>query len=175
MTGYIDKKNFSKYSANDLIMYNTKYVGVVLQVQDDYLKVINNEGDLQNIKLSDINKKIDFSRKTTTVDSHRNTLYADNVVRMTNGKYKGRKGVVKYIFKTTLFLWDKEFYQSNGIFVENARNVVILGDEHMKQNQGGAVANSNRRFRDVWAGKEIEITKGEWKGYRGRVCRADDR
>lgn len=113
-------------------MYSTKYVGVVLKVEDDYLKVINNEGDMQNIKISDINKKIDFSRKTTTVDSHRNTLYADNVVRITAGKYKGRKGVIRYIYKTTLFLWDKEFYQSNGIFVENARNVVILGDEHMK-------------------------------------------
>jgi transcription elongation factor len=51
---------------------------------------------------------------------------------MTQGKYKGRKGVIRYIYKTTLFLWDKEFYQTNGIFVENARNVVILGDEHMK-------------------------------------------
>lgn len=47
----------------------------------------------------------------------------------------------------------------------------------MKQedHQGGAVANSNRRYKDVWKGKEIEITKGPFKGYRGRVCRADDR
>jgi transcription elongation factor len=131
-TGFIDKRKFSQYSANDLIMYSTKFVGVVLKVEDDYLRVINNEGDIQNIKISDVNKKVEFTRKTTTVDSHRNTIYADNVVRITQGKYKGRKGVIRYIHKNTLFLWDKEFYQSNGIFVENSRNVVILGDEHMK-------------------------------------------
>ena len=50
----------------------------------------------------------------------------------------------------------------------------MLGDEHIKHNQGG-VANVNRRFRDPIIGKDVEITKGEWKGYRGRVVRADDR
>ena len=33
----------------------------------------------------------------------------------------------------------------------------------------------NRRFKDAIIGKEVEIIKGEWKGYRGRVCKADDK
>lgn len=45
-SGFIDKKKISQYSANDLIMYNNKYVGVVLKVEEDYLRVINNEGEL---------------------------------------------------------------------------------------------------------------------------------
>jgi transcription elongation factor SPT5 len=45
-SGLIDKRKFGQFSANDLIVYNTKYVGVVLKVEDDYLKVINNEGEL---------------------------------------------------------------------------------------------------------------------------------
>jgi transcription elongation factor len=110
------------------------------------------------------------------VDSHRNTLYTDNVVKVTAGKYKGRKGVIRYIYKNTLFLWDKDFYQSNGIFVENSRNVLILGDEHIKaSDHGGAVASANRRFRDNLVGKDVEIIRGEWKGYKGRVKNADDR
>jgi transcription elongation factor len=97
------------------------------------------------------------------------------VVKIIGGKYKGRKGVIKYINKNILFLWDKEFIQSNGIFVENTSNVLILGDEHMKQNDAGAVASMNRRIKDSIIGKEVLIVKGEWKGYRGRVCRADDK
>ncbi len=77
---------------------------------------------------------MDQGQKTSTVDSQRNTIYTDNVVKIIAGKYKGRKGVIKYIYRTTLFLWDREFYQSNGLFVENSRNVLILGDEHMKIN-----------------------------------------
>jgi transcription elongation factor len=76
--------------------------------------------------------------------------------------------VIKYIFKNTLFLWDREFYQTNGIFVENSRNVLILGDEHVK-------VNNNKKLRESIIGKDVYITKGEWKGYRGRVTRADDK
>ena len=60
--------------------------------------------------------------------------------------------------------------------MENSRNVVILGDEHIKAAQGsGAVASMNRRLRDPLQGKDVEIIKGEWKGYKGRVRYADDR
>jgi len=44
-------------------------------------------------------------------------------VKVTEGAFKGRKGVIKHIHKNTLFLWDKEFAQSNGIFVEYSRNI----------------------------------------------------
>ena len=33
----------------------------------------------------------------------------------------------------------------------------------------------NRRIKDPICGKEVLIIGGEWKGYRGRVCRCDDR
>lgn len=108
--GLIDKMKFGSYSANDLIIYNTKFVGVVLKVDDDFLRVINDQGQLQNVKYSEINKKIDFSKKTTAIDSHRNTIYSENVVRITQGRFKGKKGVIKFIHKNTLFLWDREFH-----------------------------------------------------------------
>ena len=44
-------------------------------------------------------------------------------MKCVEGKYKGKKGVVKHIFKTVLFLWDKDFPATNGIFVEKSRNV----------------------------------------------------
>lgn len=52
------------------------------------------------------------------MDSVGNTISTENVVKCSEGRYKGRKGVVKHIHKNTVFLWDKEFAQSNGIFVE---------------------------------------------------------
>ena len=110
MAGFIDKKKAMQFRANDFIMFNNKNVGVVLQVQEDFLKVISDEGEISNVKISDINKKLDLGLKASAVDSHRNTLYSDNVVKIVTGKNKGRKGVIKYIYKNTLFLWDKELY-----------------------------------------------------------------
>lgn len=77
-----------------------------------------------------------------------------------------------------MFLWDKAFQQTNGLFVEKTRNVEILGTEHMntkKQDGGAAMATMNKRTFDPLKGKEVLITKGQYKGFRGRVCQLDDR
>jgi transcription elongation factor len=51
------------YSANDLVNYNGgKNSGLVLQVHEDYLKIINEQGKLTNVKVADIGKKIPAPR-----------------------------------------------------------------------------------------------------------------
>lgn len=80
-------------------------------------------------------------------------------MKIINGQYQGRKGVIKFIVKNVIFLWDREFYQTNGIFVVKSRDVLILGEEHMKE-KSGAFASNNRRLRDPLIGKDVEITKG---------------
>lgn len=115
----MDKKKDNNFAANDLVAYNnSKEVGVVLQVQEDNLKLFNEQGQVKNIKLSDISKKFEKNRKAFAADNRGNTLSVENVVKCVDGRYKGRKGVVKHIHKNTLFLWDKEFTQTNGLFVE---------------------------------------------------------
>ena len=154
---------------------NNKSFGVVLQVYDDYLKVINNEGNIQNVKIQDINKKFQKDNRASCIDSRQNTLHIDNVVKCVSGRYQARKGAIRFIVKSTLFLWDKEFYQTNGLFVESSRNVQILGDEHIKEGNAGAVGGVNKRFRDKLLLKDVVIMCGEWKGYRGRVVNIDDK
>jgi transcription elongation factor len=62
---------------------------------------------------------------------------------------------------------------TNGVFVEKTRNVVILGDEHIDNNQDGA--GMNRRLKDKLQDKIVMIMKGEWKGFRGLVKHCDDK
>lgn len=100
------------------------------------------------------------------------------MVKIINGVYQGRKGVIKYLHKDVVFLWDKAFQQTNGLFVEKTRNVEILGTEHMnhqKQAGGAAMATMNKRGNDPLRNKEVLIVAGQYKGYRGRVCQLDDR
>ena len=47
------------YQANDLINYNNNNnCGLVLQVHEDYLKIINEQNNVVNVKIADIGKKI---------------------------------------------------------------------------------------------------------------------
>ena len=54
------------------------------------------------------------------------------MVKCVNGSNKGKIGPIKHGYKNYLFLWHRDFALSNGIFVENCRNVTILGAEFMK-------------------------------------------
>ena len=78
--------------------------------------------------------------------------------------------------KNIIFLWDREFAQTNGLFVELSRNVVILGSEFINKSQNGQYgASMNKHIRDKLVGKTIVITGGKWKSYRGRVIYCDDK
>ena len=41
----------------------------------------------------------------------------DQVVKVVEGPQKGLNGTIKHGYRHYIFLWNKEFVQSNGIFV----------------------------------------------------------
>lgn len=152
------------YTANDLVTYNGgKNAGLVLQVHEDYLKVINEQGKNENVKVVDIGKKLPPPRRGGNLsgrDAKGNALAHDSMIKCTNGPKKGLIAPIKHAFRNYLFLWHKDFVQSNGIFVENCRNVIILGGEYMKGSQGQAIASQNRLVKDKLVGKQVVIIGG---------------
>ncbi len=108
-------------------------------------------------------------------DKGGNNLAIDQVVRIVSGPFKGTIGPIVHYDRNYLFLWNKEFVQSNGIFVESNRNVEILGAGFLKGEQGKAIASQNRMVKDPLCGKMVVIIGGQFKGHRGRVCYADDK
>ena len=54
----------NKYAALDLVNYHgSKHGGLVLQVHEDYLKVLNEQSKIDNVKVSDIDKCIPPPRR----------------------------------------------------------------------------------------------------------------
>lgn len=147
----LNKAKGIQYEAGEMVAFNqNKNVGIILQVDgafggasggQDYVRLINDQGEIVSIKSTDINKKFDQrdqQHKVTSIDSQRNTICRDNVVKVINGPYKGHRGVIKYIHRNTVFLWDRQFKQSNGIFVENTRNIAILSEHRQQGGQNGS-------------------------------------
>lgn len=69
------------FSAMDLVNYNgNKNAGLVLQVNEDYLKLINEQGKIENIKIADLGKKLPAPTRGGTLggrDSLGNALALD--------------------------------------------------------------------------------------------------
>ena len=56
------------FKAGDLVNYNNnKNAGYVLQVQEDYLKLINEQNKIVTIKFKDLGKKFDPPRRGGTL------------------------------------------------------------------------------------------------------------
>ena len=130
------------------------------------------------VKFKDVGKKIDPPRRGGTLsgrDCQGNSLVLDSMVKVKNGPNKGMSGPIRHGYRHYLFLYNKDFVQSNGIFVEDCKNVFIMGSEYMKGNTGQAVVNQNRFGRDPLMGQTVVIIVGKYKGHRGRVTHADDK
>jgi len=97
------------------------------------------------------------------------------MVKCMSGPYKGLNAPIKHSFKHFLFLWHKDFVQSNGFFVMESKDVTLLGEEFMiRSSSEQAIASQNRMTRDPKVGKMVVIIGGVYKGHRGRVTQADD-
>lgn len=140
---------------------------------NDLVKVVSDQGEIMRVRLTEIDRRLPIDRKAFTRDSVGNIISMDDVVKCNTeqSNYRYKKGIVKNICKNCLFLWDpKDFAQTNGIFIENPRNVLILGTEFLKgDNENGAIASQNRIFRDRLKDKLVMILKGNFKGQRARV------
>ncbi len=125
------------YKAGDLVLYNgSKNSGLVLQVHEDYLKMINEQSKIVNVKIVDLGKKVPLPPRNGTLngrDKNNNTLAMDQVVKVVEGPQRGMNGTIRHGHKHYIFLWNKEFVQSNGIFVVNSRNTEILGVEFLEK------------------------------------------
>ena len=57
------------YKAGDLVLYNgSKNSGLVLQVHEDYLKMINEQSKIVNIKIVDLGKKVPLPPRNGTLN-----------------------------------------------------------------------------------------------------------
>lgn len=112
-------KDSTKYSAADLVTFqNNQISGFVLQVQEDCLRLLTEKGEIRNVKYPEISKKIPFDRKASTQDLEGNEISNDITVKVIKGPKTSKIGVVKRIYKKYVFMWNKDFKQSNGYFVE---------------------------------------------------------
>lgn len=92
-------------------------------------------------------------------------------MKIVNGLYKGKKAVIKNIWENKLFLYNKDFIKTNGMFVDNRSNVLILGASLISEDPFMNKVNLKLIPRNLLAmkGKLVKIINGKWKGYVGFV------
>jgi transcription elongation factor SPT5 len=159
------------YNVYDLVITNKRTAGVVLSIEKDSLKIMNQGGEIENVEVVDVSNKVIQKKNVSTLDHGGNYVSIGDIVKVVEGPNKGLKGIIRYIHQNTMFLHNKEFIETLGIFVEINRNVLILGDDLAHR---GMAAPANRR-KDVLIGKIVTICRGENKGFEAKVVDSTDK
>lgn len=166
----VNKSNadLQQYSKFDLIKLNDKKtVGIVLVVGSNTLKVLDNFGNLQDVKNLQIESKLG-NKNVVARNEKGQTFKIGDSVRILKGKYGGNVGSIKQIYGDILFLYNTDYTATLGCVIEKSNNCFLLTSQQNAFNAGP-------KGLDPLIGKECVIIKGAWKGYKG-VCRdANDR
>ncbi|KRY61253.1 Transcription elongation factor SPT5 [Trichinella britovi] len=187
------------FQYHDLVMIDAETVGVIVQMEREYLHVLNQNGKVVRMKHQSLYGK-KSSKYAVALDCEGNNIGVGDVLKVIDGPNKGLQGEVKHLYRSYLFMYSTTHHKDGGMFVCRARHVLTLGlntfgEEGKKEYSssprgvlrspmhpggGGAAARGQmstpyyigrgRVCRDYGAiGKSVRIIKGPMKGYHGMV------
>lgn len=121
-----DKFNRNFYQKRDLIILNdNKTVGVVVSVGNESVTIIDTESSVRTVSTVQLLNKL--NPQGHTKNAHNQDIYPKCIVRVNDGLMKGKSAVVLHVYNDTLFLYDQNYNQNSGIFVERVNNCYLIG------------------------------------------------
>ena len=97
---------------------------MVLSIFPGECLLLDTEGFNKRVSLVEIGNKL--TKAFVGKNQYSQEVKARYSVKVINGKHKGRNVLVKKIYNSVLFLFDKNEAKDHGIFVENLNNCVVI-------------------------------------------------
>ena len=178
-----------RYDIHDLVQLDPTTVGCVVKVDRESLRILDQNGSTRSIMPSQVSNKIERRRHAVATDKNGSEIRSDDTVREIGGE--GKMGVILHIYRSFLFLHNREQTENSGISVVRASNVATVAAKGGRVAQGASTgpdltkmnpalmrngANGNpamappKNFgRDRAVGQTVNIRKGPYKGLLGIV------
>ncbi|MCJ1306359.1 transcription elongation factor spt5 [Agyrium rufum] len=179
-----------QYDIHDLIQLDPATVACITKVDRESLRVLDQNGSVRTIMPSQISNKIEKRRNAVATDRNGSEIRIDDTVREVGGEHK--QGVIRHIYRSFLFLHNREQTEDSGIFVVRATNVATIaakgarnagvssnGPDLSRMNpamQRNGTANGAQAMpppksfgRDRAIGQTVTIRKGPYKGLLGII------
>ncbi|KAI4204757.1 MAG: hypothetical protein LQ348_001232 [Seirophora lacunosa] len=176
------------YDIHDLVQLDLATVGCVIKVDRESLRILDQNGSVRSVMPSQISNKLERRRNAVATDRNGSEIRNDDTVREIGGEQK--RGVILHIYRSFLFLHNREQTENSGISVVRASNVATVaakggrvaqassGPDLTKMNPAmqkngangnGAMPPPKSFGRDRTQGQTVNIRKGPYKGLLGIV------
>ncbi|XP_057979247.1 protein RNA-directed DNA methylation 3 isoform X2 [Malania oleifera] len=114
----------NNFEVDDLVCFGRKDFGVILGVDKDNKYKILKEGSegpvTVTVDLREL-KNVPFDKKFTALDQHMKIISINDTVKVLEGPSKGRQGIVKQIYRGTIFLYDESEMENSGYFCSRSQ------------------------------------------------------
>ncbi|KAJ2958669.1 hypothetical protein NQZ79_g5826 [Umbelopsis isabellina] len=187
------------YELHDLVQLDFYTVGVIVKVDRDSFRVLDQNGEIRTIQPHQITNKRDSKRAVAT-DANGNSIQAGDTVIEKDGDR--RQGTILHLYRQLVFLQSREYVQNFGVWVTRTRSVASVAakggravntavDTTKQQPYGngsfrggyndrgggrggrgggrGGFFGHGRGGRDNLISQTVRIAKGPHKGYMGIV------
>ena len=178
-----------KYDIHDLVQLDAATVACVTKVDRESLRVLDQNGSTRSVMPSQISNKIEKRRNAVATDRNGSEIRMDDTVREIGGEQK--QGVILHIFRSFLFLHNREQTDNSGLSVVRANNVATIAAKGGRVAQSGstgpdlnkmnpamarngangtaAMAPPKSFGRDRALGQTVTVRKGPYKGLLGII------
>lgn len=112
------------YELHDLVSLDSHAVGMIVRIERDAFKILDNNGNLRTVKLQEMGQKR-MVRNPQAFDSMNNPIGLNDQVQVLEGRYKGKQGTIKHLYRYYAFLHSRELPDNSGIFVERTTNLSV--------------------------------------------------
>ncbi|XP_042506641.1 protein RNA-directed DNA methylation 3 isoform X2 [Macadamia integrifolia] len=109
----------SGFELHDLVFFSESDVGIIIGMEEsDRFQILkDSEGGIETVtvELDELRSGFD-DRKFTPLDHNMEIISINDVVSVLEGPFKDRQGIIKQIYKGTLFIYDENLLESSGCF-----------------------------------------------------------
>lgn len=179
-----------QYSMLDLVQLDATSVGVIVKVDRETLTVLNQDGNTQHVRPTQIANIIPKRKLFVAADRNGSEIRHDDVVKEYGGQQ--RQGKIIHVHRSWVWLHNNESRENAGVFVTKTSNITTVAakggrvaaaaaagpdltkmnpDIQRRANGNGSMAPPPKQSfgRDRSIGQTVTIRKGGYKGLLGIV------
>ncbi|XP_010933199.1 uncharacterized protein [Elaeis guineensis] len=182
-------KKGNGFNLHDFVLFGHKAFGVIIAVEKDGFRILKGgmEGpEVVTVKVQDI-KSACVDKMFTASDRYMKTISINDTVKVLEGPLQDRQGIVRHMYKGTLFIYDENETENSGFFCaksascENLKELKgeksshsffqppMRSSEEQDRSHGFNWHRQSDRDQIFSIGQTLRIRKGPLKGYLCRV------
>src|SRR5690606_14101694 len=112
-----NETSVGNYTLHDLVRIDSQTAGVITKIEKETFQLLDNNGNLLTLKLQELGRKMSSRPSAYKTQDRNNTMIGvEDTVKVIEGPFKGREGIVKHIFRVFVWVHSRDMLENSGIF-----------------------------------------------------------